>query len=81
MKYEVYNTYNDCIVCIADTLNDARIIASIVDAQCQESDEWIPWCVIREIPEFYNPMHLHQVQNTDAFASILKQPNEKESRK
>ena len=51
MKYEVYNHYVDCIVCVADTLNDARIIASIVDAQCQESDDWIPWCEIREITE------------------------------
>ena len=51
MKYEVYNHYVDRIVCVADTLNDARIIAIIVDSQCQESDEWIPWCEIREIPE------------------------------
>lgn len=51
MKYEVYNHYVECIVCVADTLNDARIIACIVDAQCQESDEWISWCEIREIPE------------------------------
>lgn len=52
MKYQIYNTYNDCVVCIADTLNDARNIAHIVDTQFQESDdEWIPWCEIREVPE------------------------------
>lgn len=52
MKYQIYNTYTDSVVCIADTLNDARNIAFIVDAQCQESDyDWIPWCEIREIPE------------------------------
>ena len=51
MKYEVFTHYTDSVVCTADTLNDARNIAYIVDAQCQESEEWIPWCEIREIPE------------------------------
>ena len=52
MKYEVYNTYNDCVVCVAESLESAEEVAALTDAMCQESDyEWIPWCEIREIPE------------------------------
>ena len=51
MKYEVYNHYTDSVVGYAETLKAAQEIAAIVDAQCQESDDWIPWCEITEIQE------------------------------
>lgn len=51
MKYEVYNNYADSVVGFADSLEAAEEVASLVDAMCQESEEWISWCEIREIPE------------------------------
>ena len=51
MKYEVYSHYTDSVVGYAESLEAAEEIADIVDAQCQESDYWIPWCEILEIPE------------------------------
>jgi hypothetical protein len=51
-KYEIFNTYNDSVVGITASLEEAQEIAAIVDAMSQESDyDWIPWCEIREIPE------------------------------
>ena len=52
MKYEVYSHYTDSVVGYAESLEAAEEVAALTDAMCQESDyEWIPWCVIREIPE------------------------------
>ena len=51
MKYEVYNHYTDSVVGYAESLEEAQEVAALMDAMCQESDEWISWCEIREIPE------------------------------
>lgn len=51
MKYEIYNEYTDSLVGFASSFEEAQEIASLTDAMCQESDEWISWCEIREIPE------------------------------
>ena len=73
MKYEIYSHDTDSVVGYAESLEAAEEVAALMGAMGQD-------CEIREIPEFYNPMHLHQVQNSDAFASITKQPNEKEKK-
>jgi hypothetical protein len=51
MKYEIYNNYTDSVVGFAASLEEAKDVATFVDAMCQESDEWVEWCEIREIPE------------------------------
>ena len=55
MKYEVYNTYNDSVVGIAASLEEAQEVAYLVNAMCQEDGaewyEFVPYCEIREVEE------------------------------